>query len=189
MKQKLKTLTEEQKEIISFVIEELQQKGIIRPNFSTFKNTEIILRNYNKLNLSIKLHEEQIKDLKENGLQKSSASIKKIVKGNVGFNDDEQIINSTITRLQRNIKKTKVFLKHVDRTINQFKNDPYFEILKKYYIENKTLDDIADYYDKKLNKKDAKTSLATIKNNKNRLVNDLKLLLFPNDVLLEFMGY
>lgn len=186
---KNKKLSEEQKEIIAFVMDDLQKRGLIKANFSTFKNTEIILRNYNKLSLSIKLHKEQIKDLKLNGLQKSSSSIKKIVKGAISQPDEEQIINSTILRLQNNIIKTKAFLKHIDRTIEQFKNDPYFEIIKKYYIDGKTLDDIAEYYDVKLNKKDSKTSLATIKNNKNRLINELKMLLFPNDVLLEFMGY
>lgn len=189
MKRNNNKLTEEQKEMISFIMDDLQRRGLIKANFSTFKNTEIILRNYNKLNLSIKLHKEQINDLKTNGLQKSSSSIKKINKGGSIQNDEEQVINSTIHRLESNIKKTKAFLKHIDRIIEQFKNDPYFEIIKKYYFENKTLEEIAEYYDNKLNKKDARTSSTTIKNNKNRLINELKLLLFPNDVLLEFMGY
>lgn len=182
-------LTDEEKNVISFVVKELQKRGVLKYNYSTSKNTEKILKCYNKLQQSVVLHKEQIKELKENGLPKKSNSIKMIPKNNSYKKDEEEVIEQTIDRLQANIFKTTVFLKHIDRSIESLKDDPYYEILKLYYIKGKTQEEIAEFYDKKFNKKDAKTSITTIGSNKNRLINELKVLLFPNDFLLEIMGY
>ena len=53
-----------QKEIIKIVLNELEKRNIIRSNFSTYKNTEQILRDYPKLKQSIKDRQEQINDYK-----------------------------------------------------------------------------------------------------------------------------
>ena len=185
---KKNNITEEQRDSISFVLHELFRLGVLKYNRSTKKNTEIILRNYNKLKKSISLHQEQIADLKENGVQHSQPPIRKVVQGYIKP-DEESIVEETIKRLETNIRKTKAFLKHIDRSINAFKNDPYFDAIKLYYFEEKTFPEIAEYYDSKMRKKDAKTSPTTISTNVYRILDDLKILLFPNDYLLEFMGY
>lgn len=178
----------EKKEIIGIVLNELESRGILRKGMDTFKKTEKLLYEYPNLKESITKRKEQIKDLEQYGLQQKSKSITGIFNGGVK-EDEDSIIQNNINSLQQHIYRTTIVLKHIDSVLATIKDDKYFDIIKKYYFENMTFDQVAEYFDTKLNKKDRLTSQETIRLNKNRLINKIKTLLLPNDLISEILGY
>ena len=175
------------KEVVNLVLTELEARGFIKNNYSTFKNVERILYEYPKLKKSIIEREKQIKELKEFGVPEKSKSITSIAE-NIVRKDKEDIITDSIESLNKHIYKTKVILKHIDSVINSLNKDPYFDIIKLKYFEGKTHEQIAEYFDKKLNKKES-ISTSTISINKNRLIEEIRPLLLPNDLIGELLGY
>lgn len=166
-------------EIIKIVLSELEKRGLIKSNDNTFKNIELLLYNYNSLKESIKDREDQIKDLKKYGLQEKSSSITMIVE-NVQKQSKNELIENAIDSLQQHIYRTKVFIKYIDRTIKKLENDEYYPILKLKYFKGKSIEEIAEIL-----KKDT----STISRNKNRLINELKPLLLPNDIISNIFNY
>lgn len=175
------------KEITGYIIQELEIRGYIKTNYSTFKNVERILYEYPKLKASITEREKQIKELREFGLPGKSKSITGLPT-NTTRKDKEDIIDESIDSLNKHIFKTRVIIKHIDSVINTLKDDPYFEIIKLKYFDGKTHEQIAEYFDSKLKKKNI-TSLSTITTNKNRLIEQIRPLLLPNDLIGELLGY
>lgn len=89
---------------------------------------------------------------------------------------NDELETDIINGLIMDIKKTQLIINRIDRIINKFKNDKYIEIVKQKYFEGKTQQDIADYFDK---------DTTTIWRNNKRLINEIKVYLFPNDVVKE----
>lgn len=177
-----------EKEVVKIVLNELEKRNIIKHNFSTYKNTEQILRDYPMLKKSIVDRQEQIKEYKQFGLQEKSKSITSISL-NHKREDEDDIINDSIKSLQKHIFKTKVIIEFIDKILERFKNDPYFEVIKLHYFENMTYDQIAEIFDKKKNNKDKLTAGSTIGSNNQRLVREIQKYLFPNDYLSQLLGY
>lgn len=175
------------KEISNIVLNELEARGFIKNNYSTFKNVERILYEYPKLKASINEREKEISELKRYGIQEKSKSITGL-SSNSMKKAKEDIIDDSIDNLKKHIFKTKVIIKHIESVINALKNDPYFDIIHLKYFEGKTHEQIAEYIDKKNNKKET-TSTSTIAANKNRLIESIRPLLLPNDLIGELLGY
>ena len=62
----------------------------------------------------------------------------------------------------------------IESALNSIQEDPYYEVITLYYLENLTRDYIADYYD---------TSPTTISRNKKRLIKKLSAVLFSDDYI------
>ena len=73
-------------------------------------------------------------------------------------------------------KSTKHLCKKIEIALEEIKDDIYYEIIPMIYFENRTREDIAEHFN---------TSTKTITRNKNKLVNQLKLRLFSDDVIFE----
>ena len=162
------------KEITSFIVEELSKRNLLRKGATTYQNTESLLYKYNDLKKSVEDREEEIEEIKTTGLHGKSKSIFKIPEGSHSDYDtiEEDIINGLIS----DIKKTQLIINRIDRILKKFKSDKYIEIIKLKYFENKTQQDIADYFEK---------DTTTIWRNNKRLINEIKVYLFPNDVIKE----
>lgn len=169
-----------EKETIRIVLDELQARGIIKNKDNTFKNVEVLLYNYNNFKESIKDRKSQVKDLKKYGLPEKSKGITSIVNMNSKYETKEEQIDNAITSLEQNIYRTKVFIRHIDRVLKRFCNDPYYEILKMKYFEGKNVEEIAEILQK---------DTSTISRNKNRLINEIRILLLPNEVMSNIFNY
>lgn len=64
----------------------------------------------------------------------------------------------------------------VEKALEKISDDPYYDVIRMFYFENKTREYISLEYD---------TSVTTISRNKTRLLNELKLMLFSDDVIYE----
>lgn len=73
-------------------------------------------------------------------------------------------------------KSTKQLVKKIEIALDEIKGDIYYDIIPMIYFENRTREDIAEHFN---------TSTKTITRNKNKLVNQLKLRLFSDDVIFE----
>ena len=162
------------KEITSFIVEELSKRNLLRKGATTYQNTDSLLYKYNDLKKSVEDREEEIEEIKTTGLRGKSKSIFKIPEGSHSDYDtiEEDIINGLIS----DIKKTQLIINRIDRILKKFKSDKYIDIIKLKYFENKTQQDIADYFEK---------DTTTIWRNNKRLINEIKVYLFPNDVIKE----
>lgn len=161
------------KEITNYILEELSKRNLLRKSSTTYQNTESLLYKYNDLKKSIEDREEEIEEIKVTGLRSKSKSILQMPQG--GPHNDE-LETDIINGLIMDIKKTQLIINRIDRIINKFKSDKYIEIVKLKYFEGKTQQDIADYFDK---------DTTTIWRNNKRLINEIKVYLFPNDVVKE----
>lgn len=178
-----------EKEVVKIVLNELERRNVIKHNFSTYKNTEQILRDYPMLKKSITDRQEQIKEYKQFGLQEKSKSITSI-NLNHKREDEEDIINDSIKSLQKHIFKTKVIIEFIDKILSRFKDDAYYDVIKLHYFDNMTYDQIAEIFDKrKNNNKNKLTAGSTIGSNNQRLVREIQKYLFPNDYLFQLFGY
>lgn len=160
------------KEITNIIIDELSKRNYLRKGISTYQNTESLLYKYNDLKKSIQDREEEIKEIETTGLRGSSKSILKMPNGSHNDDLEADIIEGLII----DIKKTQLIVNRIDRIIKKFKSDKYIDIIKLKYFENKTQQDIADYFEK---------DTTTIWRNNKRLINEIKVYLFPNDVIKE----
>ena len=166
-------------DIVKIVLVELEKRGLIKQNDNTFKNVELLLYNYEAIKNSIKEREEQIKDLKTYGIKEKSSSITTIVE-NVQKQSKSELIDNAIESLQQHIFRTKVFIKYIDKIIKKLEKDEYYPIIKLKYFKGKSIEEIAEIL-----KKDS----STISRNKNRLINELKPLLLPNEVISNIFNY
>ena len=175
-----------EKNVISFVIQEQEKIGVIKKNLSTYDSTIKPLREYPKLKESIIDRKEQIRDLEGYGLSKSSKSITKIPDSSIRL-EDEEIIANNISSLKQHIYRTEVVVRYIDKIVNKFKNDKYFDSIRLYCFEGKTNEQIADHFIRKYKKESILPE--TIRTNKNRLVREMQTYFFPNDVISEILGY
>lgn len=166
-------------DIIKIVLVELEKRGLIKQSDNTFKNVELLLYNYEAIKDSVKEREEQIKDLKTYGIKEKSSSITMIVE-NVQKQSKSELIDNAIESLQQHIFRTKVFIKYIDKIIKKLEKDEYYPIIKLKYFKGKSIEEIAEIL-----KKDS----STISRNKNRLINELKPLLLPNEVISNIFNY
>ena len=162
------------KAIVNYIFEELKSRNLLHKEISTYQSTESLLYKYNDLKNSIKNREEEIKEIKDFGLCGKSKSIFKIP--DEGYIDSDDIEQDIINGLIKDIKKTQLIINRIDRILIHFKTDKYIDIIKLKYFEKKTQQEISEYFIK---------DPATIWRNNKRLINKIKVYLFPNDVISE----
>lgn len=89
---------------------------------------------------------------------------------------EELLRNYNTFKMVKDRKSTKKIVQKIEEALDDISNDIYFDIIPMFYFDNRTREDIADHFN---------TSTKTITRNKNKLVNQLKLRLFSDDVIYE----
>lgn len=168
-----------EKEIIKLLLQELEVMGMLKKKNDIFKNTESILYSYSTIKETIGQRKTQIKELKKYGLPKKSSSAK-IYNSNKVYIEENDLLDTTIKNIEKSIIKTKVILDYINSILLKFNKDPYYEIIKLKYFDNKTIEEIAEIMEK---------DISTITRNKNRLINTLKMYLLPNEILTDILGF
>lgn len=160
------------------VISELKKQGLIKDNKQTaFQKTETLLYNYNNFMATIEDKYTQIRMIMDEGLSRRSNSVSSFSKQpSYDFKNDSEKAEDKIEMLQQSIKNTQGYIDIIDAAIIKIKDDQYYEIITMKYFENKTREEIAEYFEK---------DASTISRNKNRLVKTLSIKLFSDDVLQE----
>lgn len=174
--------------IAASVIEALESKGIIgtsttKPSNSksAYAKTEALLYHYNGFKRLIKDRKLEIETLRKCGVPKKSPSIVEYTSksGTVhGLTLEDDTVEAMITNVERSVEGTVQAISLIDKSMDVLRSDPYFCILEMRYFEGRTQEDIADYLG---------CSQVTVSKNKNRLVRELSMQLFPNQAIAEML--
>ena len=173
-------------ETITRKFEELGVAQKVKPisEQDAFKKTEQVLWNYPIMFQLIKDKEEQIAEIKANGLRTTSASITQFL-GNSGggtpegLQTREEAIEGVVTGIRQDILWLCQTLERIDLALANIESDPDFGIIRDYYFKNIVRDEIALAIG---------VDVKTVSNRKNKLVRKLALHLFPRDVITEMLG-
>lgn len=148
---------------------------------TAYQKTEQLLYNYNNFCKIVEERYAEIEELKNYGVPKKSAAVVEYSPkaGSVhGIVLEEERVESIVQEKLRSIKMTVHIISLINKCMDALKSDPYYKILEMRYFEGRTQEDIALEFN---------CSQVTISNNKNRLVRELAMRIFPNQVADEMM--
>ena len=150
---------------------------------TAYQKTEQLLFNYNGFKRIVEERKQEIADLRKYGVpQKSAMSGGERVqtsRTNVGIVLPEDAVEDAVRNVERSVQETVAALALIDKCMTMLQRDPYYDILPMRYFEGRTLEDIGVYFG---------CDHTTISRNKNRLVRELSMRLFPDEVVKEFMN-
>ena len=170
------------------VVTALEEKGMFsgaakrRNEMTAYQKTEKLLYNYVGFKRIVEDKLQQIEDLKKYGIPEKDGSIVAYsprggtVQGTVL---QEESVEQAIRTVQDSIVQTQGAIDLVDNGMAMLKGDPYYKILEMRYFEGRTQDDIAAEFN---------CSQVTISNNKSRLVRELSMQMFPDQVASEIIN-
>ena len=161
--------------IVTGVIEALEKGKYIdtkSKSKSAYQKTEQLLYNYNGFKKIVKEKELEIETLKKYGVPSSKSGIVQ------GMITEEESVDNAIRNVQASVQGTVQAISLIDNCMAALKSDPYYDILEMRYFEGRTQEDIAVSLG---------CSQVTISKNKSRLVKELAMWLFPEQVIAEMM--
>lgn len=164
------------------VVSELKRARLIRKEGRTsFTKTEQLLYNYRNFKESIVDKCEQIEMIRLVGIKKKSKDITSCSSrsGYYEVATDLEKGEEQIRKLELAIEETTEFIERIDRAVSKLKDDPYYDLIRLKYFEEKTREEIAEILN---------VDVSTISRNKNRLINMLKITLFSDDAAREILG-
>jgi len=178
--------------IATSVVNALESKGLVgkadtivqkKQEKTAYQKTEQLLFNYNGFKRIIQERQQEIIDLRTYGVpQKVTATIGgervQTSRSNVGIVLPEDAVEDAVRTVERSVEGTVQAIALIDKCMAALKNDPYYKILEMRYFEGRTQEDIALTFG---------CSQVTISNNKSRLVRELAMRLFPNQVIDEMI--
>lgn len=156
-------------------------KSVHKKEQTAYQKTETLLFNYMGFRRIVQEKMDEIADLRRYGVpQKSGGMGERVQGGNLpsGIVLPEESVENAVRSVQASVQGTVQVIAMIDKCMLALTNDPYYDILPMRYFEGRTLEDIGVYlgYDH-----------STISRNKNRLVKELAMRLFPDEVVHEFM--
>ena len=171
---------EDKNEIVKKVLEELKNKKLLKNPKSSYKSTEKILYSLNVLPEAVKLIDEEVKKLEEEakGIAIPTAKSNSLIlneKNNTYVYGDETL-ETRISELKQISVKAKSQIRLVKNALKKIENDKYYDIIPMYYFEEKTIEEIAE---------ECEWAVGTVSKHKKRLMNDLKVYVFPDTFIEE----
>ena len=153
----------------------------VRKEKTAYQKTEQLLYNYNNFKRIVEERYAEIEELRKYGVPKKSAAVVEYSpkSGSVqGIVLPEESVESAVQEKLRSVEATVRIISMIDSCMKALENDPYYKILEMRYFEGRTQEDIALEFG---------CSQVTISNNKNRLVKELAMRIFPSQVAEEMM--
>ena len=148
---------------------------------SAYQKTEQLLYNYRGFQKIVAERKLEIEEIRKYGVpQTCGAGGERVQNGNLphGIVLPEESVDAAVHRINCAIEGTVQAIALIDKCMAALKSDPYYMILEYRYFEGRTQEDIATIYG---------VSQVTISNNKNRLVRELAMRIFPNQVIGEML--
>lgn len=149
---------------------------------SAYAKTEALLYSYNNFQKIVAERMQEIEDLQKYGVpgKSSMTGAERVQSSNVvkGIVLPEESVEAAVRNVERSVEGTVQAIALINKCMAALKNDPYYKVLEYRYFEGRTQEDIALEFG---------VSQVTISNNKNRLVRELSMRLFPNQVIDEML--
>lgn len=171
---------ETKNEIVKKVLEELKNKKLLKNPKSSYKSTEKILYSLNVLPEAIKLIDEEVKKLEEEAkgitIPKAKSNSLILNERNNTYVYGDETLETRISELKQISVKAKSQIRLVKSALKKIENDKYYDIIPMYYFEEKTIEEIAE---------ECEWAVGTVSKHKKRLMNNLKVYVFPDTFIEE----
>lgn len=171
---------ETKNEIVKKVLEELKNKKLLKNPKSSYKSTEKILYSLNVLPEAIKLIDEEVKKLEEEakGIAIPTAKSNSLIlnERNNTYVYGDETLETRISELKQISVKAKSQIRLVKSALKKIENDKYYDIIPMYYFEEKTIEEISE---------ECEWAVGTVSKHKKRLMNNLKVYVFPDTFIEE----
>ena len=171
---------ETKNEIVKKVLEELKNKKLLKNPKSSYKSTEKILYSLNVLPEAIKLIDEEVKKLEEEvkgiAIPKAKSNSLILNERNNTYVYGDETLETRISELKQISVKAKSQIRLVKSALKKIENAKYYDIIPMYYFEEKTIEEIAE---------ECEWAVGTVSKHKKRLMNDLKVYVFPDTFIEE----
>lgn len=174
--------------IAGAVVKALESKGMFgtpqpkpKTEKTAYQKTEQLLFNYLGFKRIVEERKQEIIDLRTHGVPGKSGSIVAYSpkSGSVhGTVLPEESVEAAVRTVEASVHDTVQVIALIDKCMAALKGDPYYEILEMRYFEGRTLEDIGVYFG---------CDHSTISRNRSRLVKELAMRLFPDEVANEMM--
>ena len=171
-----------EKEIIRKVLKELKNKKLFENQQSAYANTEKLLYSLNVLPEAIKLIKKEInkleKEMHDEHISNNPTKSNTLVLNDEGKNYfyGNETLATRISELKQIVIKTNSQIRLVKSVLKKFEDDEYYPIIDYVYFQRKTYSDIED---------DFGWASGTISKHRKRLINSLKVYIFPNTFINE----
>lgn len=178
--------------ISTSVVNALKDSGLVgktekaapkKKEMNTYQKTEALLFAYVKFKKIIEEKKQEIADLRKYGVPGKSAmsggervQTSRTVQGIIL---PEDAVEDAVRTVQASVQDTVQAIALIDKCMVALKSDPYYDILPMRYFEGRTLEDIGVYFG---------VDHTTISRNKSRLVKELAMRMFPDEVARELMN-
>lgn len=150
---------------------------------TAYQKTEQLLFNYLGFKRIVEERKQEILDLRKYGVPQkcggTSGERVQTSRTNVGIVLPEDAVEDAVRSVEASVQGTVAAINLIDKSMAALRNDPYYKILEMRYFEGRTLEDIGVYFG---------CDHTTISRNKSRLVKELAMRLFPDEVVKEFMN-
>ena len=147
---------------------------------SAYQKTEMLLWNYRGFQRVVKEKLDKIEDIKRYGVPQKGNAVHSYGGTSIvrDITTSQESKEDAICNIKDSIQEIIEVLELIDRSMDNLRNDPYYKILEMHYFEGRTQEDIAVHYN---------CTQSTIAKNKSRLVRELSVRLFPNEVAKEML--
>lgn len=167
-------------EIVKKVLDELKNKKLLKNPKSSYKSTEKILYSLNVLPEAIKLIDDEVKQLEKEieDIPKAPAKSNTLVlnEKDATYIYGDETLETRISELKQISVKAKSQVRLVKSALKKIENDKWYDIISMYYFDGMKIEAIAEELD---------CSVSTISDNKKRLMNELKVYIFPDTFIEE----
>lgn len=175
------------KETIAQLNLEMRQKAADggnceKPEKSAYQKTEQLLFNYMGFKRIVEERMQEIEDIRKYGVPKKGKAVVEYG-GNVGGTVQgivlpEESVERAVDTVLSTVQGTVQAIALIEKCMESLKSDPYYAILEMRYFEGRTQEDIAYEFG---------CTQKTISQNKSRLVRELSMRLFPDQVVSEML--
>lgn len=148
---------------------------------NSFKKTEQVLWNYAAFHDLLKVKEDQIREVLENGIPEKSKSILEYQpSGNwsSGLETTDEQIAEIVQGIQDEIKWIEGVLYKIDTALNAIRSDPNYFLIERYYFKGERISDLAN---------ELKIDQPLLTMRKNKLVRQMAMHLFPKETIGEYV--
>jgi len=171
---------EEKNTIVKRVLDELKNKNLLKNPKSSFKSTEKMLYSLNVLPEAIKLIKDEINQLEDElkDIPKPTAKSNTLVlnERESTYVYGDETLEIRISELKQIVVKANSQIRIVNKALEKIKDDQYYEIIPLYYFDRKTIEEIAE---------ECEWATGTVSKHKKRLMNELKVYIFPDTFIEE----
>lgn len=149
---------------------------------TAYQKTEQMLYMYNKFKSIVDEAERTILEYQTHGVPQKCGAVGERVQTSIvqtGIVLPEESVESAVHNVQKSVERTVRIVSMIEDGMAALQIDPWYDILPMLYFEGRTQEDIASHLN---------TTQKTISKHKTRLVRELALQLFPDQVIDELLN-